>query len=263
MCSAKLDIAYVTVPTYVGVHDDSDEHDLSEVSAMILAGGMGTRLRSVVADRSKVMADVADRPFVAYLLDQLEAAGLRHVIMCTGFMGDQLRAELGDSHGKIELTYIQEKCPLGTGGAIRNALPLARSNNVLIMNGDSYIDANLRQYWAHYRGSGNKGGLLLTRVADIARYGSVTLDERGRVVSFEEKGAQNGPGLINAGVYLLSKELLMTIQTGRRVSLEQEMLPRWTSGGLTAYEGSGRFLDIGLPETYALAEQFFAKEHSF
>jgi NDP-sugar pyrophosphorylase family protein len=233
---------------------------LAGISAMILAGGQGTRLRSVVADRSKVMARVGDRPFVTFLLDRLQRAGLRHAVMCTGHLGDRLRAELGERYGAIELSYAREARPLGTAGALRHGLPLARSRAVLAMNGDSFTDADLAGYWARYRASDLPGALLLTRVDDATRYGGVALDAAGRVVAFEEKGARRTSALVNAGVYFLTRDLILTIPPGRAVSLEREMLPRWTRLGLAGYENAGRFLDIGLPETYARAERLLAAE---
>ena len=108
------------------------------VTAAILAGGLGTRLRSVVKDRPKVLAEIRGVPFLTYLLDQLAAAGVRDVVLCTGYMGEQVRSAFGDSYGGMCLSYSQESSPLGTAGALRLALPLFKSSSVLVMNGDSF-----------------------------------------------------------------------------------------------------------------------------
>ena len=113
---------------------------LADLTAAILVGGFGTRLRPVVADRPKVLAEVRGRPFLAYLLDQAAAAGLKSVVLCTGYMGDRVQAVFGDTYGELHLTYSQEVVPLGTAGALHLALPLFASAPVLIMNGDSFCD---------------------------------------------------------------------------------------------------------------------------
>ncbi|MBI4551835.1 MAG: nucleotidyltransferase family protein [Candidatus Latescibacteria bacterium] len=232
--------------------------DLACVTAAILAGGLGTRLRTVVADRPKVLAEVHGRPFVTYLLDQLIVAGVRDVVMCTGYRGEQVRARLGDAYGALRLAYSQESFPLGTAGALRLALPLVKSETVLVMNGDSWCDVNLRDAWAEHRARGASASLVVTEVEDTGRYGRVCLDAHGLVIRFEEKGA--GTGWINAGLYFLSRRLLGTIPAGRPVSLEREMFPRWIGQGVSGVRVNRRFLDIGTPESYSMAERFFAQE---
>ncbi len=251
-----------------------------DLTAAILCGGQGTRLRPVVADRPKVLAEVQGRPFLAHLLDRLAAYGVANVVLCTGYQGDQVEALFGDSYGGLRLLHSQEAAPLGTAGALRAALPLLQGNPVLVMNGDSYCETDLRTFWAWHHSREAEGSVLLTRMADSGRYGRVHLDAAGRLVGFEEKSADGGPGWINAGIYLLDIQLLETIPVGRFVSLEQEMLPQWLTMGsglanaskgaggsdqlkarrLYGYKSEGRFLDIGTPESYAAAHQLFAEE---
>ncbi len=233
--------------------------DLASVTAAILAGGLGTRLRSVVADRPKVLAEVRGRPFLAYLLDQLAAAGVRYVVLCTGYLGEQVWAAFGDTYGSISLDYSQEPSPLGTAGALRLALPLFKSDSVLVMNGDSFCDANSRAFWAWHCAHSVMATLLVTEVSDTTRYGSVQLEPDGRVRSFLEKGEASGPGVINAGIYLLKQDFLRTIPTGRSVSLERDVFPTWVGRGIYGYRSEGRFLDIGTPEAYNVAERFFVQ----
>ena len=118
--------------------------DISNIEAAILAGGLGTRLRSVVPDRPKVLAEIGGRPFIEILLDQVAAAGIRTAVLCTGYLGDQIEARLGTRRGPLALRYSREVEPLGTGGALRLALPMLASDTVLVLNGDSYCDADLR-----------------------------------------------------------------------------------------------------------------------
>src|SRR4051794_21216429 len=121
--------------------------DLADITTAILVGGLGSRLRSEIGERPKPLADIHGRPFLTYLLEQLETAGIRHVVLCTGFRGDMGETALGSSFGEMPLEYSQEPMPLGTAGALRLALPKVRSHTVLAMNGDSYCDVNLAELW--------------------------------------------------------------------------------------------------------------------
>jgi D-glycero-alpha-D-manno-heptose 1-phosphate guanylyltransferase len=233
---------------------------LAGLTAAILVGGFGTRLRPVVADRPKVLAEVRGRPFLTYLLDQAAAAGLKSVVLCTGYMGDRVQAVFGDTYGGLHLTYSQEVVPLGTAGALHLALPLLASDPVLIMNGDSFCDTDLQTFWSWHCARGAEATILLHKTLDTKRYGRVRVNAAGRVLSFDEKSDNGGSGWINAGIYVLSRRLLLTIPVGREVSLEREIFPAWIGQGVYGYCGAGRFLDIGTPETYATTEQFFAPE---
>ena len=227
------------------------------VTAAILAGGLGTRLRSVVADRPKVLVPVGGRPYLAYLLDQLAAAAVREVVLLTGHEASQVRDALGDTHAGLSLVYSAEPAPLGTGGAIRHALPHLSAPMVLLLNGDSYCDVDLEAFARFHRSESAGGSLVLIRVPDASRYGQVRLGRTGRVVRFEEKGATRGPGWVSAGVYLLDRALVAEVQPGP-LSLERDLLPRWVAEGrVRGFRCGGRFLDIGTPQSYALAEQFF------
>nr|HID58313.1 galactokinase [Desulfobacterales bacterium] len=229
---------------------------LSGITAAILAGGLGTRLRSVVSDRPKVLAEVRGRPFLSYLLDQLAAAGIRYVVLCIGYLGEQVKAEFGNTYGGLHLVYSQESSPIGTAGALRWALPLFESDPVLVMNGDSFCQVELRDFFSWHLAQNANASLVLTEVRNMQRYGRVNVDVDGHVLSFVEKDERSGPGWINAGIYLINRRLLLTIPESGGVSLEEEMFPAWIDQGLYGYRSKGRFLDIGTPETYGIAEEF-------
>jgi NDP-sugar pyrophosphorylase family protein len=232
-----------------------------EVIGAVLAGGLGTRLRAAVADRPKVLALVHGRPFLAYLLDQFAGAGVRQTVLLTGYMADRVEAEFGRAFAGMSLAYSPEPQPLGTGGALRHALPLLTRPTVLVLNGDSYCDLDPAAFFAQHQGSGAEATLALTAVADASRYGKVRLSDDGRVERFEEKQAGAGPGWINAGVYLLARRLVEEVPAGRAVSLERDVFPGWAaSGRCRGYRAAGRFLDIGTPESYAEAATFFARD---
>jgi NDP-sugar pyrophosphorylase family protein len=235
--------------------------DLADATAAIFAGGLGTRLRSSVADRPKVLAGVRGRPFLEYLLDQLVEAGVRDVVLCTGYMGEQVEAAFGDRHGPLRVRYSREEAPLGTGGALRLAEPLFGAYPVLVLNGDSICVADLGAFRAWHEERGAEGSLLLTEVADTGRYGRVVVEDDGALASFEEKQAGGGAGWINAGVYLLGERIVRSIREIRAdgaVSLEREVLPSWVGKKLYGYRAASHFIDIGTPASYAEAERFFA-----
>jgi D-glycero-alpha-D-manno-heptose 1-phosphate guanylyltransferase len=234
--------------------------DPQACTAAILVGGLGTRLRSVVADCPKILAEVRGRPFLTYLLDQLVQSGCKKAVLCTGYLGEQVSATFGDSYSNMRLFYSQESSQLGTGGALRLALPLFESDYVLAMNGDSFCHANLSDFWMWHIAQGAEASLLLTQVSDTKRYGRVQVESSGEVQKFEEKGDTEGAGWINAGLYLLNRRLLATIPTCGAISLEREIFPSWIGRGRYGYCSQGRFLDIGTPESYAMAKQFFAPE---
>ena len=229
----------------------------SQITALILAGGFGTRLQSVVSDRPKVLAEVSGRPFLAYLLDQLSSAGFRTVVISTGHMAQAVEKCFGDRHGPLSILYSREEEPLGTAGAVRLALANLASATVLVMNGDSYIDADLGAYVNWFGERDRQAALLLVKVADTSRYGSVRLDRDKVIVSFEEKSKIAEPGWINAGVYLLKKPLIAAIEPGKCCSLERDFFPGLAGKGLFGFCVERRFIDIGTPQAYASAEEFF------
>jgi len=234
--------------------------DLSDTTAVILAGGLGTRLRSVVSDRPKVLVEVNGRPFVTYLLDRLADQGVRRVVLCTGHLAERVAAVLGDGYRGMELLYSVETAPMGTGGALRLALPLLNSDPILVLNGDSFCDGNLALFEARHRRSGARGSLLLTTVAEVSRYGSVEIHPDGSVAAFEEKGARRGEGLINAGIYLLARSVIAAIPEAKAVSLEREVFPFLTGQMLFGFPQESRFIDIGIPSDYYAASAYLQAE---
>lgn len=229
---------------------------LADIPGIILAGGLGTRLKRVVGDRPKPLAAVGGRPFVCYLLDSLASAGLREVILCSGHLGEVLRATLGERHGDMRLGYSHETKPLGTGGAVARAFGLIHGDEALVLNGDSYCQADLAGFWAGHQKRRAAGSILAARVEEAGRFGRLRLGEDEAVLGFEEKG-QGGPGWINAGVYLLHRQIFTGVAGDASVSLEKEIFPRWAGRGLWGQRSGGRFIDIGTPASYAQAEAFF------
>lgn len=237
-------------------------HDPAQSTAVILAGGAGTRLRSVVADRPKVLAPLGGRPFITYLLDRLAAQGLKTVVLCTGYLGSQVNEALGEMYRGMQLLYSQETTPMGTAGALTQALPLIKSSTVLVMNGDSYCDTDLRASYEWHLDRESRVTLVLAHVDDGARYGRVELGPKGNITGFLEKNPDlKGGGWINSGIYWMQRDVLAGLPSGKPLSLEREVLGCWQGSGLNGFRDYGRFLDIGVPEDFAKAEKFLAEVH--
>jgi D-glycero-alpha-D-manno-heptose 1-phosphate guanylyltransferase len=226
------------------------------IPAVILCGGLGTRLRSVVHDRPKAMAVVRGRPFLTYLLDQLTEAGVSDIILATGYLGDHVSGLLGEFYQGAQLHYSAERTPMGTGGALRLAAcscPVA-----MVLNGDSYCNVDLAAFIEWHFDSGNRNSMIVTRVDDARQFGSVEVDASGRITAFQEKSpelATATPGLINAGIYIVCGELIESIPEGRSVSLEREVFPHWLDGRFRVFPSDGGFIDIGTPVSYAAATE--------
>jgi NDP-sugar pyrophosphorylase family protein len=230
---------------------------LGGIDVVILAGGRGTRLQSVPGDVPKPLRPVNGRPFLSYLVDQVRGAGARRIILSLGYRPDAF----GDFSAREGLEVSVESSPLGTGGGLRTALPLLRSDTLVAMNGDSYAAVDLGLLAALHRRRKARATMLLAEIADASRYGRVEIDEDGSVLSFSEKG-EAGPGLINAGVYVLQRAVVAEIPPGRAVSLERETFPSLIGTGFFGEPGSFAFMDIGTPESYAASSEFFQKTRS-
>ncbi len=231
---------------------------IAGLQAVILAGGLGTRLRPVVSDRPKALAPVGDRPFLTYLFDQLVEVGITQVTLCVGHLGEQISQTFGDAYQSLQLSYSWETELLGTGGGLRLALPQLTASTILVMNGDSFCQVNLEQFWQWHQQIQAQASLLLTHVPDTSRYGRVELTSDHQISRFQEKEQQAGPGWINAGIYLVGRSLLATIPPAQVISLESQIFPQWVGHGLYGYCNHGQFLDIGTPESYRLAAQLFS-----
>jgi len=226
------------------------------MEVIILAGGLGTRLRQVIENLPKPMAPVAGRPFLEILLNFLAQQGVTRVILSIGFMAEVIIGHFKDEFAGMEIVYAVEQIRLGTGGAIRNALQYCQDDHILIVNGDTFIDFNLEeleQQWFKY----HKPVVVAKQIADTSRYGRLeVVDER--VTSFLEKGV-SGAGLINAGCFIIPSDLLDEFAIGERFSFESDFLVNYiTSGYLSVFTTDGKFIDIGIPEDYKLAQTFFS-----
>ena len=226
------------------------------MECVVLAGGKGTRLRSVVSDLPKCMAPVAGRPFLAWLLDDLREAGFDHIILSLGYKHEAVEAWVATRPDRDSITCVVEEEPLGTGGGVRLALRQAREDAVFILNGDTFFGVDYPAMQAFHRQSGAQATLALKPLRDFDRYGEVTLDGEGRITAFREK-RPCAEGLINGGVYLLQRDALAEMP--ERFSLEKDYLePKEESADLAGFRSESYFIDIGIPADYARAQRDFA-----
>lgn len=230
-------------------------------TSVILAGGLGTRLRETVPHSQKAVAPVAGRPFLFHLLEQLRTAGSRRIVLCTGYRSEQVDREVGDRLGDTEILYSTEDQPLGTGGALRLAWQRYGGSDAsgwLVANGDSFCDVDLSEFWTDHLRAGLAATIAAIEVADGSRYGSLVWDQSARVTCFREKAHGASTSWINGGIYALTADFLSTLTAATPLSLEREVFPEWIPRGIHVFPRRARFIDIGTPDSYKAAQEFFA-----
>jgi mannose-1-phosphate guanylyltransferase len=225
------------------------------LQAVILAGGVGTRLRPLTARVPKPIVTLVDRPFIAFMLEWLRSHDVDDVILSCGFLAESVREVLGDGAAyAMRLRYVDEPEPLGTGGAIKHAEALL-DERFLVCNGDVLTDMNLSAQIVQHEQTGAAATLALISVEDPSAYGLVRLAEDCSVREFFEKpaGVQANEEMISAGAYVLERSVVDLIPAGRPVSIEREIWPALIGNGLYGYAASGYWLDIGSPQRYMQA----------
>ncbi len=226
---------------------------VADVDAVVLVGGQGTRLRPLTLSTAKPMLPAAGVPFLAHLLSRIRAAGLRHVVLGTSYRAETFRAYFGDGDGwGLEIDYVVEETPLGTGGAIRNVADRLRGSTAMVFNGDILSGVDLSALLAAHRAAAADATLHLVRVADATRFGSVPTGGDGRVLAFVEKSDEPPSDQINAGCYVLRRSVVEAIPAGRVVSVERETFPGLLASGarVHGYVDSSYWLDLGTPADF-------------
>lgn len=226
------------------------------VEAIVLAGGLGTRLQHVVSDVPKPMADIGGKPFLSLLLTKLSGQGFRRIILSVGYKQENIRAYFQESYMGMCIDYVSENHPLGTGGAIRSAWESVEEDDVFVFNGDTFYDLDIHRFLMFHKARNGIISMALKPMKTFERYGSVELSEKGRIVSFcEKKMVENG--LINGGVYVLNRDLGNVLREKEGVfSFEKDFLELFTDRfDIGGYIDDGYFVDIGVPEDYAKAQK--------
>ena len=226
--------------------------------ALILAGGLGTRLKSVVSDVPKPMAEVAGKPFVEYILLYLKEFVVERVVFSIGYKAEAFQKYFGKKYQGIEIEYVIEKEPLGTGGALKYGLEHCIQNDILVLNGDTFFNIELDDLWIFHKLHQADFTMALREVENASRYGTVQLNDSGEITAFVEKQGIEDEGLINAGIYILNKSIFNLYQLPEKFSLEKDFLEMHLSElNLFGCICEGYFIDIGIPEDYKKAQDDF------
>ena len=230
--------------------------DREDTLALLLVGGMGTRLRSVLPTTPKPLAPVGKESFLHLLVRQLQSQCIQRLVMCTGYLADRIRDEFGDGRNwGVAIEYSNESSPRGTAGAVKLAqCYLSFASDFVVLNGDSFLELDFHQLIDFHRKQGGVATIAVRRVENAMRYGTVRVDTNNRIIGFQEKTGMQGPGLVNGGVYVFSSSILEHIADGPS-SLENDTFPRILRRGVYALEQHGMFIDIGTPEDYRRAQE--------
>jgi D-glycero-alpha-D-manno-heptose 1-phosphate guanylyltransferase len=225
----------------------------NEYECIILAGGLGTRLRSAVPDLPKCMAPVNDRPFLSYVIDYLTEQKVTKFIFALGYMNEDIQNFLAHKYPKLDYTIAIEKEPLGTGGAIKNALHKAEHDNVMILNGDTLFKVNAEELFNFHTQQHAACTLSLKPMQDFDRYGLVEINKEGCIQSFKEKQFFES-GLINGGVYILNKKEFLNLSFPEKFSFEKDYMETYFhTAKMMGLIQDYYFIDIGIPEDFERA----------
>ena len=226
---------------------------IADTEAVVLVGGKGTRLRPLTISAPKPMLPTAGLPFLTHLLSRIRAAGIRRVVLGTSFKAEVFEEYFGDGSAlDLDISYVVETEPLGTGGGIRNVLSELTASTVMVFNGDVLGGTDLREILALHREKNADLTMHLVRVSDPRAFGCVTTDDDGRVQDFLEKTQDPPTDQINAGCYVFRRELIEQIPEGQPVSVERETFPQLLSEGRRVYGfvDSAYWRDMGTPEDF-------------
>lgn len=227
------------------------------MKAVVLAGGLGTRLRGRIADLPKPMAPVAGRPFLEYLLDRLVLAGTESIILSVGYRAEIIQNHFGNAYRGVPLKYAYEEQPLGTGGALAHAVNGLDDDPVLALNGDTLLQLDIHELTRWYAKAPEPLAMVLRQVNDAGRYGAIRLED-DRVTGFEERGV-SAPGMINGGVYIFRPNMFWSLGLTGRFSFEVDVLQKHCHRlRPRAFITDAYFIDIGIPEDLDRAGQEMA-----
>lgn len=228
-------------------------------TAIILAGGYGTRLQSVVSDVPKPMALVNEEPFLKYQFRYLKYYGIQRVILSIGYLAEKIQSYFENNYQGIRIEYVIEKEALGTGGGIRLAMENAMDNDVLVLNGDSFFDVDLGEFYKQHRKTASQISLALRMVENASRYGVIDVDRSHRIIRFNEKSNEHHSGIINGGIYILNKTVfLKNTPENKSFSIERDFFETKSKQiHMNGFIHGGYFIDIGIPEDYQKVQHDF------
>ncbi|MDP8265789.1 MAG: nucleotidyltransferase family protein [Candidatus Aceula meridiana] len=229
--------------------------DLSLFDVVVLAGGLGKRLRPTTGDAPKVLAEVDGTPFLDILLKNLYAQGFRRVILCTGYKADEIEAHYQKNSLGLEIIFSKEETPLGTGGAIKNARDKVQSPIFFALNGDCFCSVSFSDFFKFYQAQGAKASLVLSKLENKNDFGSVVVDSSNQIVSFEEKSSSSASPYASVGIYCFDREVFDWMPEAQAFSIETEFFPKLVGKNFFGFITENKFLDIGTPERYKTAQE--------
>ena len=220
---------------------------------IILAGGLGTRLRSEVADLPKCMAPVAGKPFVHWVIAHLITQKITSFVLSLGYMHQTIEEYIQSNHSQLQVKFSVENEPLGTGGAIKLALNLCEEENVMVVNGDTLFETNTCALWEQHIKNNSACTLALKPMQHFERYGAVTINGSNIITAFTEKKYME-EGLINGGVYLINRNSFNQLNLPQKFSFEKDFLEKYLHTlTMIGIQDNGYFIDIGIPEDFKKA----------
>jgi len=233
---------------------------IKNTDVYILCGGFGKRLKSVTKNKPKPMVKIGDKPFLDIIIEYLSGFGFKHFILGIGYRAEVFKKYYKNFKSKdLNIEFCEEKIPLGTGGAVKKARSLIKSNPFLVLNGDSFCEFEPLDFLRFHKNKKAIVSILLRKVRRGADYGKVKLNKKSLITDFNEKDSQAKNCLVNAGVYLFDKRALGLMPRQKAFSLERDFFPKLTEKKCFAYTKSGFFIDIGTPERYLKASKYFLK----
>jgi D-glycero-alpha-D-manno-heptose 1-phosphate guanylyltransferase len=225
-----------------------------QIKAIILAGGLGTRLKTITQDLPKPLANIAGRPFLAYLFDYLIQQGITEVVLAVSYQWEKIQEIFGHQYGNLKIHYSIEELPLGTGGAIHQAFQQYQLPRAVVLNGDTLFLINLADLLQWHDQHHSQFTMALAKQENTQRYGSVLFDQQHKVQKFLEKNTAVSSGWINGGIYLMESSIFNDINN-KTFSLETRLIPQLLISQLiSAYPSDSYFIDIGIPEDYQRAQ---------
>lgn len=222
---------------------------------LILCGGFGTRLQSVVSNTPKPLAQISGTPFLEIVLNYFSKQGYKRFILGTGYLNESFNY-LQKKFTNLTIEFSIETIPLGTGGAVVNALPMIQSNQLIVLNGDSFLSVQLPELELFHQNKQADISFCLSYQENTSRYSRVSLDKKNQILKFEDKDPQGKPGFINSGVVCINQELLKKAPSAPFIFEDDFITPKLNNIKAFGFEVPGRFIDIGIPESYKLAQSY-------
>ncbi len=222
---------------------------------VILAGGLGKRLRSVTGDTQKVLAKINDQPFLEILIDYIASQGGRRFILCVGHGSDEVEAYFKDKYQDREIIFSREEAPLGTGGAIKQGSRHVKTDRFLAMNGDCFCVIDYKKMIVQHKENKAKATIAVTLVPDARDYGTIEIASNGAIGAFKEKQLIKSSAYINTGTYCFDRNVFALVKTTSKFSIEHDFFPYLGGKGFYAFKVENRFIDIGTPERYSWAQE--------